>query len=159
MSVGLSSPIESIIHREPLVVPPQWGRDMVLQLMQANRVHQLPVVDEQRRVVGLHLWDDLLASKVMQVLATEGATQRSSGELPWRTSFGTPLQLLRHQRNDVALAELARVYVRDALRRWAAEAKGVAVKVARDDSTLALRIRFSAADGSSSTVTVPLVSG
>jgi dTDP-glucose pyrophosphorylase len=56
----LGSPVEGIIHREPLVVPPQWGRDIVLQLMQANKVHQLPVVDEQRRVVGLHLWDDLL---------------------------------------------------------------------------------------------------
>lgn len=56
----LASPADDIIHREPLVVPPQWGRDTVLQLMQANKVHQLPVVDEQRRVVGLHLWDDLL---------------------------------------------------------------------------------------------------
>lgn len=56
----LASPVKDIIHREPLVVPPQWGRDTVLQLMQANKVHQLPVVDEQRRVVGLHLWDDLL---------------------------------------------------------------------------------------------------
>lgn len=57
----LASPADDIIHREPLVVPPQWGRDTVLQLMQANKVHQLPVVDDQRRVVGLHLWDDLLA--------------------------------------------------------------------------------------------------
>ncbi len=56
----LGSPVEGIVHREPLVVPPQWGRDTVLQLMQANKVHQLPVVDEHRKVVGLHLWDDLL---------------------------------------------------------------------------------------------------
>lgn len=56
----LRSPIEDIVHRDPLVVPPQWGRDVVLQLMQANKVHQLPVVDESRRVVGIHLWDDLL---------------------------------------------------------------------------------------------------
>jgi dTDP-glucose pyrophosphorylase len=57
----MGSPVEGIIHRDPLVVPPQWGRDMVLQLMQANKIHQLPVVDEGRRVVGLHLWDELLA--------------------------------------------------------------------------------------------------
>lgn len=57
----MCSPVEGIIHREPLVVPPEWGRDMVLQLMQANRIHQLPVVDECRRVVGLHVWDELLA--------------------------------------------------------------------------------------------------
>jgi len=57
----LSSPVAGIIHRDPIVVPPQWGRDMVLQLMQANKVHQLPVVDDERRVVGLHVWDELLA--------------------------------------------------------------------------------------------------
>ena len=58
--LDLNSSIDAIIHREPLVVPPQLGRDMVLQLMQANKIHQLPVVDEDRRVVGLHLWDELL---------------------------------------------------------------------------------------------------
>ena len=59
--LAMSAPIEGIAHRDPLVVPPLWGRDTVLQLMQANKIHQLPVVDEQRQVVGLHLWDDLLA--------------------------------------------------------------------------------------------------
>ena len=59
--LGLDSPIDSITYGHPLVVPPEIGTEMVLHLMQANRVHQLPVVDEQRRVVGLHLWDELIA--------------------------------------------------------------------------------------------------
>jgi dTDP-glucose pyrophosphorylase len=59
--MDLSGPVASIIHRDPIVVPPQWGRDTVLQLMQANKIHQLPVVDDGRLVVGLHLWDELLA--------------------------------------------------------------------------------------------------
>lgn len=58
--LDLHSPIETIIHREPLLVPPQLGRETVLQLMQANKVHQLPIVDEARHVVGLHLWDSLM---------------------------------------------------------------------------------------------------
>jgi dTDP-glucose pyrophosphorylase len=58
--LDLDSSIESIVYREPLVVPPQLGHDLVLQLMQANRIHQLPVVDESRRVLGLHLWDELV---------------------------------------------------------------------------------------------------
>lgn len=91
--------------------------------------------------------DELLASKVLEVLATEGATARSSGELPWRTAFGTPLQLLRHQNNDVALGELARIYVRDAFRRWLPEATLLGVVVDRDGALLALRIRFRAAAG------------
>lgn len=59
--LGLDSPIETIIQKAPLVVPPKMGREMVLKIMQANKIHQLPVVDAARRVIGLHLWDDLLA--------------------------------------------------------------------------------------------------
>ncbi len=61
--LDLNSPINEIIHREPVVVPPQLRRDTVLQLMQANRLHQLPVVDESRHVVGLHLWDELMVPR------------------------------------------------------------------------------------------------
>lgn len=58
--LSLDSTIEDVINRDPLVVPPQWGRETVLQLMHANKIHQLPVVDENRQVVGIHLWDELL---------------------------------------------------------------------------------------------------
>lgn len=58
--LDMNSAIDAIIHREPLVVPPSLGRDTALQIMQANKIHQLPVVDDDRRVVGLHLWDELM---------------------------------------------------------------------------------------------------
>jgi dTDP-glucose pyrophosphorylase/CBS domain-containing protein len=58
--LDLSSAIEGIVQREPLVVPPQLGREMVLQIMKANRVRQLPIVDDDRSVVGLHLWDEFM---------------------------------------------------------------------------------------------------
>ena len=92
----------------------------------------------------------------LEVLATEGATARSSGELPWRTAFGTPLQLLRHQNNDVALAELARVYVRDAFRRWLPDAEVVRITVERDGAVLAPQIRFRAAGRADRSVRVPI---
>ncbi|WP_295583628.1 nucleotidyltransferase family protein [uncultured Lamprocystis sp.] len=57
--LDLTSPITSLIHRNALVVPPGMEREDILQLMVANRVQQIPVVDELRRVVGLHLWDEL----------------------------------------------------------------------------------------------------
>ena len=71
--LGLESPVDSLVNHDPLVVPPQLGRDAVLQLMRANRVHQLPVVDTDRRVVGLHLLDELMAprrrSNLMVIMA------------------------------------------------------------------------------------------
>ena len=55
----LNSPITSVIHRNALVVPPELGRDLVMQLMVANKIQQIPVVDAEHRVVGLHLWDEI----------------------------------------------------------------------------------------------------
>lgn len=55
----LESPISSLLHRNPLLVPSEIGRELVMQLMLANKVQQIPVVDDQRRVVGLHLWDEI----------------------------------------------------------------------------------------------------
>lgn len=100
--------------------------------------------------------DDLLASKVEQVLATEGSTLRSTGELPWRTAFGTPLGVLRHQRNEVVLGELARVYIRDVLARWVPDTELVSLEVQRDGAELLLRVRFSAAGKPSVEATVAL---
>ncbi len=58
--LALTSSIETIVHRNALVVPPELRHDMVLHLMRANSIHHLPVVDNRRRVVGLHSWDDLM---------------------------------------------------------------------------------------------------
>lgn len=59
--LDLNSPIETIVYKDSLVVTPEMSRDMVLQLMQTNRFHQLPIVDEKRHIVGLYLLDEILA--------------------------------------------------------------------------------------------------
>lgn len=55
----LESSIESIIFRKPLVVPPSLGRKMVLQLMTVNHIRQIPIVDEDGKVLGIHLWNQV----------------------------------------------------------------------------------------------------
>lgn len=55
----LTSPITGVVRRNPLVVPDGMSRELVLQLMSANKIQQIPVVDAQNRPVGLHLWDDI----------------------------------------------------------------------------------------------------
>jgi len=57
--LDIDSPIDKVIHRGAMVVPPDMDRDMVLQLMVANKIQQIPVVDEQHRIIGLHLWDEI----------------------------------------------------------------------------------------------------
>lgn len=61
--LSLSSPIDSIIHRDPLVVPSRFDRETVLQIMQSNRIRHMPVVDDSHRVVGLHTLE-MVSSRV-----------------------------------------------------------------------------------------------
>lgn len=66
---------------------------------------------------------DHIRSLVANVIGTRsqadiGGESQISGELPWRTDFGSLLHLLRHKNNTVLVAELARVHVADALARW-----------------------------------------
>jgi len=117
----------------------------------------VPFRRDKKRDFATDTGANLLASKVLQALMTCGATPRSSGELPWRTAFGAGLDLLRHQRNDAALAELARVQVRDALKRWVPEAELVEVTAARDGAVLQLKVRFRAAKGAGKAASVSQV--
>ena len=50
----LGSSIDSLIHRNPLVVPPELDRESALRIMQSNDIRQIPVVNEKRMVIGLH---------------------------------------------------------------------------------------------------------
>ena len=59
--LNLQGRVDDIMFRSPMVAPPEVGREMVLQLMRANKIHQLPVVDAEHRVVGLHVWDEIIA--------------------------------------------------------------------------------------------------
>jgi dTDP-glucose pyrophosphorylase len=58
--LGLNSPITGIVNRDVLVVPPNMDHQMVMQLMVANKVQQIPIVDDNHNVLGLHLWDEIV---------------------------------------------------------------------------------------------------
>lgn len=91
----------------------------------------------------------LVRSAVGQVLGTQGASDFTQGELPW-TDFGSLLYLLRNQRNDATLQELARVYVVDALRRFEPRVRVTSVQVTRErqqgENVLSVRVRYDLID-------------
>ncbi|MDB3979057.1 nucleotidyltransferase family protein [Pseudomonadales bacterium] len=61
--VKLTDSVNEIFNSEPLVVPLTMSRDMVLKVMRANDIHQVPVVNEEGQVVDLCVLDDFLAPK------------------------------------------------------------------------------------------------
>lgn len=85
---------------------------------------------------------ELRLAKILQALLTEGDTPQGSGEMPWRTAFGSGLHLLRHRNADAVLAELARVRARDALRRWAPSTEPLGVEARITDTELKVHVRL-----------------
>lgn len=55
----LEDSVTTVIQRDPIVVPPEADREAALQLMRTRLIRQLPVVDGNRRLAGLHLFDEM----------------------------------------------------------------------------------------------------
>ena len=115
-----------------------------------------PLRRDRKRDFASSSGPELLKSKVVQVLMTEGDTPKTSGELPWMTSFGSALHLLRHQRNDDVLAEMARVYIRDALKKWLPNVSVAGVSVRRENAALILQVRIAGINQGQEMVEIPI---
>ena len=92
--LDLNSPIVSIVHYNALVAPQEMSLDIVMQLMVANKIQQIPVVDEQQKLVGLHLWDEIttpLERTNMMVIMAGGKGTRL---LPYTESCPKPMVLV-----------------------------------------------------------------
>ncbi len=57
---SLNSPITEYLSKEFISVTSEVGRNDVLELMQARHIHQVPVIDNENKLVGLHLLYDIL---------------------------------------------------------------------------------------------------
>ena len=62
----LGSPLREIMRQDAFVVTEAMSRDAALELMLANNVRHLPVVDAKRRIVGLHSVSELTSSPVLE---------------------------------------------------------------------------------------------
>lgn len=89
--LDLNSPIASIVHRTAFVVPPEMRRETVIQLMVANKIQQIPVVDEHRHVVGLHLWDEIIAPPTRPNLMVIMAGGKGTRLRPYTENCPKPL--------------------------------------------------------------------
>jgi dTDP-glucose pyrophosphorylase len=59
---SLETRVQDVMFRTPMVVGPEHDLSSVLKLMRVNKLRQLPIVDMSRQVLGLHLWDQVLAA-------------------------------------------------------------------------------------------------
>lgn len=84
---SLDDPVAPIVNRVPKVVGASSGRAEVLDLMQAQAISQVPVVDANGRLIGLHLVRELLARRGLPIAAVimAGGMGRRLGPLTEHT--------------------------------------------------------------------------
>ena len=56
---NLHSQVSQILNPQPLVAQVGSHRDTIASLMRTNRIQQIPIVNKDRQVVGLHTWESL----------------------------------------------------------------------------------------------------
>lgn len=91
----LSSPIQSIVHQNALVVPAGMTRDTVLSMMTANKVQQIPVVDDNGKIVGLHIWDEVASVQARPNSMVIMAGGMGTRLLPHTESCPKPMLLIQ----------------------------------------------------------------
>ena len=55
----LSSSIDQVLNKESITASLGMERELVLELMKANKIQQIPIIDHSKKVIGLHVWDEL----------------------------------------------------------------------------------------------------
>ena len=61
--VSLDDSASAIMNASPTCAHPDEGREAILARMKAKSLHQIPIIDAGRRVVGLEVLDELLSAK------------------------------------------------------------------------------------------------
>ena len=56
----LASSVSNIVNRNPVIVSEQDSKPEVIRLMSEKKVQQIPIVDKRNKLIGLHIWDDLI---------------------------------------------------------------------------------------------------
>ncbi|MDC0085374.1 nucleotidyltransferase family protein [Oceanospirillaceae bacterium] len=92
--LDLDSNIESIVHRNPLVVPAEISNDLVMQLMVVNKIQQIPIVDDEQNLVGLHRWDNISSPTLRTNLMVIMAGGKGTRLLPHTQDTPKPMVLV-----------------------------------------------------------------
>ena len=58
--INLDAPVRTVINEDPITARPQTDCQSLIDRMRTKRIHQIPIVDNESRVVGIEVLDDLL---------------------------------------------------------------------------------------------------
>lgn len=80
--LSLDSSIEEIVNRDPVRVDKRYSRVKVLEIMSAKGIFQIPVVNKDSKLIGLHLWDEITSPIVRRNVVVIMAGGKGTRLLP-----------------------------------------------------------------------------
>ena len=61
--VEQNSSIQKIINKNSLTVNPEIKHEIVLDLMVKNKIQQIPVINKNKKIIGLYLWNEVVSHR------------------------------------------------------------------------------------------------
>jgi dTDP-glucose pyrophosphorylase len=92
--LNFSSPISSIIQKNSFVALPETPKEIVKQLMLANKIQQIPIVDKSQHVVGLHFWDEIITQSLRPNIMVIMAGGKGARLFPYTENCPKPMVLV-----------------------------------------------------------------
>jgi dTDP-glucose pyrophosphorylase len=80
--LSLSNKAKEVLCQNPHVVEIETSRHQVLELMRSSGLFQIPIIDKQKKLVGLHLWERLNEPKKRENLMVIMAGGKGTRLLP-----------------------------------------------------------------------------
>jgi dTDP-glucose pyrophosphorylase len=62
--MNLNSSIKEIYFKKPIIAKKSDPREKLLKISLSNKIHQIPIVDKNSKVIGMHILDELIKPKI-----------------------------------------------------------------------------------------------
>lgn len=64
--IGLNATVENIMQKNSIVVKEEASREEVMNLMHENRLHQLPVINCNNKIINVYFWDEVILPPIRE---------------------------------------------------------------------------------------------
>ncbi|HBF36363.1 MAG TPA: alcohol dehydrogenase [Firmicutes bacterium] len=87
----LASPVIKIIKKDYIFVGPEEDRAAVLDLMKALSIRHIPIIDQQKRLIGIHFLQDLIGTPIKPNIAVIMAGGKGTRLMPLTQNYPKPM--------------------------------------------------------------------
>ena len=88
---SLHSSLDEVINRNPIVTKFGVKHENLLNLMDSRKIQQVPIIDENRKMVGLYIWESIHNSRKRENSFVIMAGGKGTRLLPQTQDFPKPL--------------------------------------------------------------------